>query len=139
MRRIQLTLSLLGCVFALTGALLLLAASFPLWTRLQFPETLPVRAVYVGTDACFTCHADQQDQWVNPLNPRAIDASVVNPHTFSSNLSADAALPIGSNLDTLAIHVFDGRFGTMFPNTYHFAGQYLPSLVLSDEGEEQLQ
>ncbi len=139
MRHIQLTLSLLGCVFALTGALLLLAASFPMWTRLQFPETLPVRAVYVGTDTCFTCHADQQDQWANPLNPRAINASVVNPHVLAGNLSADSALPVGSNLDTLAVRAFDVSHGNLFPNTYHFADQYLPSLALSDEGEEQLQ
>jgi hypothetical protein len=138
MRRIQLYLSFLGSVCALTGALLLLATSLPILSQLQSSAQLPERAVYVGTDACFTCHVDQQDKWSNPLNPRAIDTLVVNPHAVDQDLFANQALPVGSDLGSLAVRAFDAGLGLPFPMTYNFADQYPSSLTLSVEVEEPL-
>jgi hypothetical protein len=137
MRRIQLYLSLIGCVCALTGAFLLLAASFPMLAQLQWDEPLPEHAVYVGSDACFTCHLDEQGGWSNPVNPRLIDDRVVNSQAVAMNLSAAAALPIGSSFDHLSVRSFDASLRLPFLTTYHFANPYPSTLTLRAGAEEQ--
>lgn len=138
MRRTQVYLSLLGCVCSLTGALLLAAASIPMLSSLQREAQLARdNAIYVDVDTCFTCHEDQQLGWSHPLQPRAIEDVVVNPHAVTMNLSSpEDALPIGADGDRLAIQPLD--VSVEFPSAYRFADSYPASLSLSGSPEEQL-
>jgi hypothetical protein len=137
MRRIQLYLSLIGCVLSLAGALLLFVELVPmLATWQQEAQLAPDNAVYVGADTCFTCHEDAQLGWSTPLHVRAIEDVVVNPHAVAMTPpnSADA-VPIGSNGETLAVQALD--IDLSFPSEYRIASPFSSSLTLPESAEEQ--
>ncbi|MFN8530543.1 MAG: hypothetical protein U0670_18215 [Anaerolineae bacterium] len=98
MKRIQLWLSLVGCLCSLAGALLLSAASFPaLIHDLNQVEFHTDGAVYVNGDMCFSCHGTGTG-WGEGVHPRLIDTPIVNPHAAArSSSSVDSTRLIINN------------------------------------------
>lgn len=115
---LQVGLSLIGGMLALSGALLLTLISVPMLAHNDSPSA---DTLYVGTDGCYTCHIDADSLWSDDLIPRVIDNAVLNPHTAAIM----DALPIGAEGDTLAYRVFDVE--TALPTNYRF-GTYQGSL-----------
>jgi hypothetical protein len=111
-KRIQMGLSLMGGLLALTGALLLFVISLPL----LYHNNAAAEQVFIGTDGCYTCHIDANSLWSDTLTPRVIEDAVMNPHAATIT----DALPIGAEGDFLPYRFADVdismsshyRFGT---------------------------
>lgn len=88
-------LSIVGWVAIMMGAVALVAAASPLITPSNpHANGLTTSAVYVGSDACFTCHIEEQHRWSNGIQPRQIGDDHA-PHALPMARShAETTLPI---------------------------------------------
>lgn len=114
MQRILIFLTASGSIALLIGAAMVLAialetpesSTLPALNELPHPETL-----YVGSDTCFTCHAEQELIWEQNLFPLIIQDQMGDPQAIlaSEQPSEDAEDSRQSENDSSALLVTEAR------------------------------
>ncbi|MCC6804232.1 MAG: hypothetical protein IT319_15225 [Anaerolineae bacterium] len=56
--------------------------------------------VYVGGNTCFTCHGDEDPDWLLTLEPQPAAAPMANPHVVAADASAHVVIPHVEFADT---------------------------------------
>lgn len=68
MKRIQITLSIVGALILIFGVSMVVTDAAAYWANLSAPQA-EGGAYYVGSAACFTCHEEDHPEWEIPQHP----------------------------------------------------------------------
>ncbi|MFN8375101.1 MAG: hypothetical protein U0694_19770 [Anaerolineae bacterium] len=89
MKRLQIIFGIIGSVAQMIGLLMIAMTAFAARITVDSPLSLVSEpAVYVGSDACLTCHNAEHNDWSLPLRPIGIEDVVNNPTVMAGALIA---------------------------------------------------